>query len=120
MAAGLAAGILYKTEPRTVGAITRYAEAEGNPGWISGIVSFLDMFPVFLMIGVGIFLFKKNNPNMFLAGFFMLQFTMLGIFLGKDPGGDRTKSLMFYISMFGEGLMVYFFWRVVEQQKEKD
>lgn len=45
---------------------------------------------------------------------------MLGIFLGKDPGGDRTKSLMFYISMFGEGLMVYFFWRFVEQQKEKD
>lgn len=37
-----------------------------------------------------------------------------------DPGGDRTKSLMFYISMFGEGLMVYFFWRFVEQQKEKD
>ena len=120
MAAGLIAGILYKTEPRTVGAITRYAEAEGNPGWISGIVSFLDMFPVFLMIGVGIFLFKKKNPNMFLAGFFMLLFTMLGIFLGKDPGGDRTKSLMFYISMFGEGLMVYFFWRFVEQQKEKD
>ena len=113
---GLAAGILIKTEPRTVGAITRYAEAEGNPGWIDGIVSFLDMFPVFLMIGIGIFLFKKKNPNMFFAGFFMLLFTLLGIFLGKDPSGDKTQSLMFYISMFGEGLLVYFLWRFCNRQ----
>ena len=118
--AGLVAGILIKTEPRTIGAITRYAEAEGNPAWIDGIVSFLDMFPVFLMIGVGVFLFKKKNPNMFFAGFFMLLFTLLGIFFGKDPGGDRTKSLMFYISMFGEGLMVYFFWRFIEKEAAKE
>ena len=120
MVIGLAAGILIKTEPRTVGAITRYAEAEGNPGWIDGIVSFLDMFPVFLMIGVGIFLFRKKNPNMFLAGFFMLLFTLLGIFLGKDPSGDRAKSLMFYISMFGEGLMVYFLWRFTEKEEDRE
>ncbi len=117
--AGLAAGILIKTEPRTVGAITRYAEAEGNPGWVDGIVSFLDMFPVFLMIGVGVLLFKKKNPNMFLAGFFMLLFTLLGIFLGKDPSGDRSQSLMFYISMFGEALMVHFLWRFCEKQEEQ-
>ena len=116
IAVGLVAGVMIKTEPRVVGAITRYAEAEGNPSWISGIVSFLDMFPVFLMIGVGIILMRKKNPNMFFAGFFMLLFTLLGIFLGKDPDGDRTQSLMFYISMFGEGLMVYFFWRFVEQE----
>ena len=68
------------------------------------------------MIGAGIILMRKKNPNMFFAGFFMLLFTLLGIFLGKNPGGDRTQSLMFYISMFGEGLMVYFFWRFVEQE----
>ena len=43
---------------------------------------------------------------MFFAGFFMLLFTLLGIFLGKDPSGDRSMSLMFYISMYGEALMV--------------
>ena len=31
---------------------------------------------------------------MFLAGFLMLAFTMLGIFLGRDPGGDKKLSLM--------------------------
>ena len=55
---------------------------------------------------------------MFLSGFFMLLFTILGIFLGKDPGGDRSKSLMFYISMFGEALMVYFLFRFVKREEE--
>ena len=118
MIAGLIAGILIKTEPRTVGAITRYAQADGNPGWIDGIISFLDMFPVFLMMGIGILLIKKKNPNMLFAGFFMFLFTMLGIFLGKDPGGDKTQSLMFYISMFGEGLMGHFLWRYAERQEQ--
>ena len=48
----------------------------------------------------------------------MLLFTLLGIFLGKDPGGDRSKSLMFYISMFGEALMVYFLFRFVKREEE--
>ena len=56
----------------------------------------------------------------FLSGFFMLAFTMLGIFLGKDPGGDRSKSLMFYISMFGEALMVNFLYRFVKKEEELD
>ena len=50
----------------------------------------------------------------------LLLFTMLGIFLGKDPGGDRTQSLMFYISMFGEALMVFFLWRFSEKKKDRD
>ncbi|MBR3295734.1 MAG: hypothetical protein IKI62_05775 [Clostridia bacterium] len=43
---------------------------------------------------------------------------MLGIFLGKDPGGDRNQSLMFYISMFGEALMVFFHLEI-RQEKRK-
>lgn len=118
---GLVAGIKVATEARTVGAVTRYAESELTPGWVDGIIQFLDIFPVFLMIGAGVYLIiKKKDWNMFFAGAFMLLFTMLGIFLGKDPGGDRTQSLMFYISMFGEALMVFFLWRFSEKKNEKE
>ena len=121
MIAGLAAGICTATEPRTVGSIARYAVSDTNPGWVDGIVQALDIVPVFLMIGLGLVVWKKKkNPNLFWAGFFMLLFTMLGIFLGKDPGGDATQSLMFFISMFGELLMVYFLWRFSEKAAEKE
>ena len=70
------------------------------------------------MIGAGVFLIIRNKDwNMFFAGAFMLLFTMLGIFLGKDPGGDKTQSLMFYISMFGEALMVFFLWRFIRKKR---
>ncbi len=114
---GLVAGCLVATESRTVGAVTRYAQADGTPGWVDGIMQFLDIFPVFLMIGAGIFiLIRRRNPHMLLAGAFMLLFTMLGIFLGKDPGGDKTKSLMFFISMFGEAFMVFFLYRFSKRE----
>ena len=117
---GLVAGIKLVTEARTVGAVTRYAESEATAAWVDGIVQFLDIFPVFLMIGAGVFLIIRNKDwNMFFAGAFMLLFTMLGIFLGKDPGGEKTQSLMFYISMFGEALMVFFLWRFSEKKREK-
>lgn len=45
----------------------------------------------------------------------MLAFTMLGIFLGKDPSGDKKLSLMFYISMYGEAAMVYFLYRYMKK-----
>ena len=63
-------------------------------------------------------LWIQKDPHMFFSGFFMLLFTMLGIFLGKDPGGDKSQSLMFYISMYGEALMVYFLYRFVKQEEE--
>ncbi|MBQ4289500.1 MAG: hypothetical protein II749_06060 [Clostridia bacterium] len=120
MILGLAGGILTKTEPRTVGAIRRYASSDLTGKFPSALTSMLDTVPVFIMIGIGIYLWiRKKDPNMFFAGFFMLLLTMLGIFLGKDPGGDRNQSLMFYISMFGEALMVFFLWRFVKR-KEKE
>ncbi|MBQ8996202.1 MAG: hypothetical protein IJ091_10350, partial [Oscillospiraceae bacterium] len=97
------------TEPRTVGAIRRYAQSALTPAFSDTMTNLLNVVPVFLMMGVGIYLWiKKKNPHMFFSGFFMFLFTMLGIFLGKDPGGDPNQSLMFYISMFGESLMVTF------------
>ncbi len=113
---GFAAGVSTSIEPRTVGAISRYAVSDTNPGWVDTVDQVLDIAPVFLMMGLGIVIWKKKkNPNLFWAGFFMFLFTMLGIFLGKDPGGDKTQSLMFYISMFGESLMVYYLWKFSEK-----
>ncbi|MBR2701286.1 MAG: hypothetical protein IKE77_04290 [Erysipelotrichaceae bacterium] len=117
MVLGLIAGIMVVTEPRTVGIIKRYASSDQTGKFSSTLTSMLDTVPVFIMIGIGIYLWiKKKNPNMFFAGFFMLLFTLLGIFLGKDPSGDRSMSLMFYISMYGEALMVFFLWRFVNKQ----
>ena len=119
MAIGLAAGIMTVTEPTTVGAIKRYSQSELTPGFAKGMTSYLDVFPVFVMIGVGAVLaIKKKNPDLMLAGAFMLLFTLLGIFLGKDPSGDRSKSLMFYISMYGESLMVFFLYRFVKRAEK--
>ena len=117
MILGLAGGLLVVTEPRTVGAIRRYASSDLTGKFSNTLTSLLDTVPVFVMIGIGIYLWiRKKNPNMFFSGFFMLLFTLLGIFLGKDPSGDRSKSLMFYISMFGESLMVYFLWRFIRKK----
>ena len=117
MALGLVAGFRVVTEPRTVGAIKRYASSDLTSKFSSTLTSLLDTVPVFIMIGIGIYIWiRKKNPNMFFAGFFMLLFTLLGIFLGKDPSGDRSQSLMFYISMYGEALMVFFLWRFVNKK----
>jgi len=117
MAIGLVAGIGIVLEERTVGVIRRYASSELTPKFADSITQMLDIVPVFFMIAIGIILWiRKKNPHMFFSGICMLGFTLLGIFLGKDPGGDRTQSLMFYISMYGEALMVYFLYRFIRKK----
>ena len=119
MAIGLYAGFSIVTEERTVGAIRRYAQSDLTPKFADTVVQMLDIVPVFFMIGIGIYLIiKKRNPYMLLSGGSMLLFTLLGIFLGKDPSGDRTQSLMFYISMYGEALMVYFLYRFIRKEEK--
>ena len=116
MIGGLYASLNLVTEPIAFG-VNRYAQAAETPGWVNGLIQALNIVPDFFIIGVGIYLmFKKKNPHMFLAGFLMLAFTMLGIFLGKDPGGDKKLSLMFYISMYGEAAMVYFLYRYMKKE----
>ena len=102
MISGLFASMNLVTEPIAFG-VNRYAQAAETPSWVNGMIQALNIVPDFFIIGIGIYLLlKKKNPHMFLAGFLMLAFTMLGIFLGKDPSGDKKLSLMFYISMYGE------------------
>lgn len=118
MVIGLAASLSVVLEERTLGAIRRYAQSDLTGKFADQVISLLDVVPVFFMIGIGVFLWiRKKNPNMFFSGFFMLLFTLLGIFLGKDPSGERAKSLMFYISMYGEALMVFFLYRFIGKEK---
>ncbi len=120
MVVGLYAGISVVTEERTVGAIRRYAQSDLTPKFADTVIQMLDIVPVFFMIGIGIVLWiRRKNPNMFFSGFFMLLFTLIGIFLGKDPGGDKSQSLMFYISMYGESLMVYFLYRFIRKEEKR-
>ncbi|MBO4358860.1 MAG: hypothetical protein J5796_03565 [Erysipelotrichaceae bacterium] len=116
MVGGFYASLNVAMEPIAFG-VNRYAQAAETPGWVNGLIQALNIVPDFFIIGVGIYLMiKKKNPHMFLAGFLMLAFTMVGIFLGKDPGGDKKLSLMFYISMYGEAAMVYFLYRYMRKE----
>ena len=118
---GLVSGFSVVTAPVTVGAIRRYAQSDLTPAFADSLTQLLNVVPVFLMMGVGIYLWiKKKNRNLFLSGFFMFLFTMLGIFLGKDPGGDPTQSLMFYISMYGESLMVFFLFMLINTDVNRE
>ncbi|MBQ1827221.1 MAG: hypothetical protein II126_04540 [Erysipelotrichaceae bacterium] len=118
MAVGAVAGVKMITEPIALG-VNRYAQAAETAGWVNGLIQMLNIVPDFVIIGIGIYLMiRKKNPHLFLSGFMMLAFTMIGIFLGKDPSGDKSKSLMFYISMYGESLMVYFLYRYMKKEAE--
>ncbi|MBQ3952603.1 MAG: hypothetical protein II668_08615 [Oscillospiraceae bacterium] len=120
MLVGLVSGFCVNTEARTIGGVTRYASSAATPGWADGVQNALSYVTVFLIIIAGaIVFFKEKNPHFFLAGFFMLAFTLLGIFLGKSPDGDKAKSLMFFISMFGEVLMAAFFF-LFHKKRAKD
>ena len=56
MILGLIVGILVVTEPRTVGVIKRYASSDLTGKFSSTLTSLLDTVPVFIMIGIGIYL----------------------------------------------------------------
>ena len=65
MIIGLIAGMRVITEERLIG-VRRYAQSDLTPAFANTVISFLDVVPVFFMIGVGIYLqIKKKNPNMF-------------------------------------------------------
>lgn len=100
--AGLAEAIATVLEPCTIAGVTRYKAADSTPAWaeaISSVLSFGTVIP--LMIAGIIVWIKQKTPALFLSGFFMFAFSAIGPATGN-------ADLIFYISMFGEILMVLF------------
>ncbi len=102
MVAGLAEALATKLQMSTIAGVTRFMASPETPGWataISNVLSFGTVIP--LMIAGIIVWIKQKTPALFLSGFFMFAFSALG------PATGNT-DLIFYISMFGEVLMVFF------------
>lgn len=111
-AAGLAANLTLGLEAKEVGIITRFVEMDGSPAWVEAISGLLTFGAVIPLIICGIIVWvKQKTPHMFLSGLFMFAFSALGPATGNF-------DLIFYISMYGELLMVLFFY-LYERRLEK-
>lgn len=102
MAAGVAQALATKLVPETIANVTRMKAGEGTPKWAETISMALSFGTVIPMMIVGIVVWiKEKTPHLFLSGFLMFAFSALG------PATGNT-DLIFFISMFGEILMVLF------------
>lgn len=103
--AGIAAGFATRLEPQVLGGVTRYASAKGlTPGWSTGIQNALSYGPIIVLMVCGILVWiLRKRPELFFSGLSMFGFSALAPATGN-------MDLMFFISMFGEVLMVFFFW----------
>ena len=102
MVAGATEGIATVLEQKTIAGVVRYAAADGTPKWadiISKVLSFGTVIPM-MIAGIVVWV-KQKTPHLFLAGFLMFAFSALGPATGNS-------DLIFFISMFGEALMVLF------------
>jgi len=92
------------------GIVSRFKALDDNPSWITAVTNVLNFGTVFPLIGVGVYVWiKQKNPFLFLAGISMLGFTILGIFANIfTKVGEVKGDYMFFISMYGEILMVTF------------
>ena len=111
------AGVLQalKTElvAETIANVTRMKAGEGTPRWaetISRVLSFGTVIP--MMIAGVIVWIKEKTPHLFLSGFLMFAFSALG------PATGNT-DLIFFISMFGEILMVLFLYLYARAKSRK-
>ncbi|MCQ2413079.1 MAG: hypothetical protein MJ057_09035 [Sphaerochaetaceae bacterium] len=103
MVAGLAEALATVLDVTTIAGISRMASVKGQtPAWAEGISSILSFGAVIPLIIVGVIVWiREKTPYLFLAGFLMFAFSALG------PATGNAKFI-FYISMYGEILMVFF------------
>lgn len=102
MLLGAAQAVATVLEARDIAGVIRYAAADSTPAWaetISMILSFGTVIPM-MIVGIVVWI-RKKIPYLFLSGFMMFVFSALG------PATGNT-DLIFFISMFGELLMVWF------------
>ena len=102
MVAGVLQAVKTPLVTETIANVTRMKAGEGTPKWaetVSRILSFGTAIPM-MIVGIIVWI-KEKTPHLFLSGFLMFAFSALG------PATGNT-DLIFFISMFGEILMVLF------------
>lgn len=113
VALGIAEGFSVDLAMQSVAGITRYTSGENTPSWaeaVSGILSYGTVIPL-IIAGVVAWV-KQKSPTLFLSGFLMFLFSALGPATGNF-------DLIFYISMYGEVLMVLNFYLYSLKKKLK-
>ena len=102
MAAGVAQAVKTVLVPETIANVTRFKAGEGTPRWAEAVSRVLSFGTVIPMMIVGIVAWiREKTPHLFLSGLLMFAFSALGPATGN-------ADLIFFISMFGEILMVLF------------
>lgn len=103
MVLGIAEACATVLGPVEIAGVSRMASIKGEtPRWAEKISRILSFGTVFPLMGVGIWCWiKQKTPLLFLSGFFIFAFSALG------PATGNTQFI-FYISMYGELLMVLF------------
>ncbi len=102
MIGGVAQALATALEPREMAGVIRFAAGSATPGWATAISSILSFGTVIPMMICGIIVWiRQKNPHLFLSAFLMFVFSALGPATGNS-------DLIFFISMFGELLMVLF------------
>ena len=102
MIGGVAQALATVLEKREIAGVVRLASGTDTPKWadiISRVLSFGTVIPM-IIAGMIVWI-KQKNPHLFLSGFLMFAFSALGPATGNS-------DLIFFISMFGELLMVLF------------
>jgi len=102
--AGGAEGFATVFEKMEIAGVTRLVSSDATPSWAGIITMVLSFGMVIPMLITGLIAWiKQKNAGLFFAAFFMFAFSALG------PASGNT-DLIFFISMFGEVLMVFFFY----------
>ena len=104
IALGIGSGITTQTVAESVGTVRYACDKAATPGWsytVSSSVLAYGMVIPLVISGILVWV-KQKTPALFLAGFLMFAFSALGPATGNF-------DLIFFISMFGELLMVLFF-----------
>lgn len=100
---GIAEGFAVQLEAQHAAGIVRYASGGGTPAWakaVSGLLSYGTVIPL-ILAGIVVWV-RQKTPALLLSGALMFAFSALGPATGNF-------DLIFYISMYGEVLMILFF-----------
>ena len=114
MIAGVLQALKTELVTETIAGVTRMKAGEGTPKWADAISRGLSFGTVIPMMIAGVIVWiRQKTPHLFLAGFLMFAFSALG------PATGNT-DLIFFISMFGEILMVLFLYLYARAKSKKE